>query len=55
MTSMYNKLYNKQDGLFSSNTSYLHKRQGSMNEFKKTYKPFDIMKSCLFYDNTFIF
>ncbi len=27
MTSMYNKLCNKQDGLFSSSMSYLHKKQ----------------------------
>jgi hypothetical protein len=31
---MYNKLCNKQDGLFSSSMSYLHKKQGSPNEFK---------------------
>jgi hypothetical protein len=30
---MYNKLCNKQDGLFSSSKSYLHKEQGSSNEF----------------------
>jgi hypothetical protein len=33
---MYNKLCNKQDGLFSSSMSYLHKKQGSPNEFKNT-------------------
>ncbi len=32
MTSMYNKLCNKQGGLFSSNRSYLHKGHGSPNE-----------------------
>jgi len=30
---MYTKLCNKQDGLFSSNKSYLHKKQKSSNEF----------------------
>jgi hypothetical protein len=38
MISMHNKLCNKQDGLFSFNKSYLHKGQGSPNEFEKTYK-----------------
>ncbi len=37
MISMHNKLCNKQDGLFSYK-SYLHKGQGSLNEFEKTYK-----------------
>jgi len=36
---MYNKLCNKQNGLFSFSGSDLHKGQGSLNEFKKTYKP----------------
>jgi hypothetical protein len=35
ITSMYNILCNKQDKLFSSTRLYLHKRQGSPNEFKK--------------------
>ncbi len=39
MTSMYNKLCNKKNGLFSSNMSYLQKGQKSSNEFFKTYKP----------------
>jgi hypothetical protein len=29
---MYDKLCNKQDGLFSSSKSYLHKGQGSPNK-----------------------
>jgi hypothetical protein len=32
MTSMYNKLCNKQDGLFSFSKLYLHKGQGSPNK-----------------------
>jgi hypothetical protein len=48
-------VYNKQDGLFSFNKSCLHKGQKSLNEFKKTYKPFDFIKSCLFYGKIFIF
>jgi hypothetical protein len=35
----YHKLCNKQDKLFSSSRSYLHKGQGLPNEFWKTYKP----------------
>ncbi len=54
MISMYNKLCNKQDKLFSSSKSYLHKGHGSYNEFNKTYKPFDLIKPCLFYVNIFI-
>ncbi len=52
---MYNKLCNKQDELFSSSKSYLHKGQESLNKFKKTYKLFDIIESCLFYGKFFIF
>ncbi len=37
MTSMYNKLCNKKDGLFSTSRSYLHKGEGSPNAFNKTY------------------
>jgi hypothetical protein len=33
MTSIYNKLCDKQDGFFSFSKSYLHKGQGSPNEF----------------------
>ncbi len=44
ITSMYNKLCNKQDGLSSSSKSYFHKGQGSPNEFFKTYKPFDFIE-----------
>jgi hypothetical protein len=43
---MYNKLCNKQDRFFSSSRSYLDKGQGLPNEFKKTYKPFDLIKFC---------
>jgi hypothetical protein len=50
-----NKLCNKQDGLFSSSKSYLHKGQGSPNKLKKTYKPFNIIKSYLIDNNIFIF
>jgi len=32
MTSLHNKLYNEQNGLFSSSKSYLHKGWGSPNE-----------------------
>jgi hypothetical protein len=52
---MCNKLCNKQNGLFSFSMSYLHKKQGSPNEFKNTYKTFDLIKSFLFYGNNFIF
>jgi hypothetical protein len=55
MMDMNNKLHNKQDRLFSSNMSYLHKELGSQNEFKKTYKSSDFIKSCLFYGNNFKF
>ncbi len=55
MTSMSNKSCNKQGGLFSFSRLYLHKGQGSPNEFKKTYKPFDLIEACLFYGNIFIF
>jgi hypothetical protein len=48
-------IYNKQHGLFSSNRSYLHNGQGSLNEFKKAYKPFGFIKSSLYHDNIFIF
>jgi hypothetical protein len=48
MTSMYNKLFKKQDGLFSSSWSYLHKGQGSSNELKNIDKPFDFIKLCFF-------
>ncbi len=41
---MYNKLCNKQGGLFSSNRSYLHEGQGSPNEFLKIYKLLDFIK-----------
>jgi hypothetical protein len=54
MTSMYNKLCNKLNGLFFFSKSYLHKVQGSPNECKKTYKPLYLMKSFLFYDKIFI-
>ncbi len=36
---MFNKLCNTQDGLSSSNMTYLHKGQKSSKEFFKTYKP----------------
>jgi hypothetical protein len=52
---MYNKWYNKQDGLFSFSKSYLHKGQWSPNEFKKIIKPFDLVKLCMFYGNIFMF
>jgi hypothetical protein len=39
MTFLYHKLCNKQNKLFSSSRSYLHKGQRLPNEFKKTYKP----------------
>jgi hypothetical protein len=48
-------MYNKQHVLFSSNKSYLHNGQGSPNEFRKIYKPFDFIKSSLYHDNNFIF
>ncbi len=52
MAFSYNKLCNKQDAFFSR--SYLHKGQRSPKcEFKKTYKPFDLIKSCLVYANIF--
>jgi hypothetical protein len=54
MTFIYNKLCNKQDELFFRK-SYLQKGQGFSNEFLKTYKPFYLMKSCLFYNNILIF
>ncbi len=54
MTSLSNKLYNKQDGFFFSR-SYLHNGQGSPNEFLKTCKPFNLIKLCLFYGNIFMF
>ncbi len=38
MTSMYNKHYNKQDGLFISSMSFFHNGQGSPNKFYKTNK-----------------
>jgi hypothetical protein len=50
---MYNKLCNKQDGLFSSSKSYFHKGQGSPNEFFKAYKPFDLIE-LLNYFNIFV-
>jgi hypothetical protein len=43
------------DGLFSSRKSYLHKGKRSQNEFEKTFKPFNLIKSCLFYNNILIF
>ncbi len=43
---MYNKLCNKQDQFFSSSRSDLDKEQGSPDEFKKTYKPFDLIEFC---------
>jgi len=52
---MCNKLCNKEDEFFYSKMSYLHKGQGSPQWFKKKYKPFDLIKLCLFYDNIFIF
>ncbi len=48
-------LCNKLNGLFFYRKSYFHKVQGSPNEFKKTYKPFYLMKSFLFYGNIFIY
>ncbi len=33
MSSMYNKLCNKQNGLFYPNSPCLHKGQGTPNEF----------------------
>jgi hypothetical protein len=51
MTSMYNKLCNKQNGLFSSNMSYLQKGQKSSNEFFKTYKPLNSSNSTCFMAN----
>jgi len=47
MTSMFNKLHNKQDGFSFSSMSYLHKGQKSSNEFLKTYKP--MISSNLFF------
>jgi ATP/ADP translocase len=35
MTFMHNKLCNKQDGLFSSSRSYLHKGQDHEMSFKR--------------------
>jgi hypothetical protein len=55
MTSMYNKLCNKQAGLFSTSMSYLHKGEGSPIEFNKNYTSFDLIKLCLFHGNIFIF
>ncbi len=53
VTSAYNKLCNKQDGLFSFSKSYFHKGQKSPNEFFKTYKPFDFIE-LLIYLNIFV-
>ncbi len=36
----------QKNGLFSSIMLYLQKIQRSPNKFKKTYKPFDFIKSC---------
>ncbi len=46
MTSIYNKLRNKQDNFIFLKRSYLQKGQASSTNFFKTYKPFYLMKSC---------
>jgi hypothetical protein len=55
MTSVSNKLSNKKKDFFSFNKLSLHKGWWQPNEFKKKIKPFDLIKSCLFYGNIFIF
>jgi hypothetical protein len=55
MTFIYNKLWNKQDGFLNFSNSYLHKGKIWWNDLKKTYKPFDLIKLCLFYGNICIF
>ncbi len=54
MASMYNKKNPIHKMIFFSNKSYLHNGQGSPNEFENMYKPFDLIKVCLFYSNIFI-
>jgi len=55
MASMYNKKIQYIRWFFFSNRSYLHNGQGSPNEFENMYKPFDLIKLCLFYSNIFSF
>jgi hypothetical protein len=50
---MINYIINNIEFFFSC--SYFHKEEGSPNELKKIYKPFDFIKLCLFYDKIFIF
>jgi hypothetical protein len=52
MTSMYNKLCNKQDHEFFY--IGLQKGQRSSNEFLKAYKKNYLIKLCLFYNNILI-
>jgi len=53
MTSMYNKLCNKQDGLFSSSRSYLHKGQGYHQMSLKIHTNHLISSSCVFFMTKF--
>jgi hypothetical protein len=48
LISMYNKLCNKKYELFF-NVSYLHKGQGSPNEFWNVYKWLDLIELCSFH------
>jgi hypothetical protein len=54
MTSIYNKLCNKQDVLFSSSTSNLHKGQGSPNNLKRCTNHL-ISLNCVLYEIIYIF
>jgi hypothetical protein len=52
---MYNKSHHKQDGFFPLSKSHFYNGEGSLNEVLNTYKSFDLIKLCLFYNIIFIF
>jgi hypothetical protein len=55
MTSIYNKLCNKKMDCFLLIDRICIRDDDNQMSQKKTIKPFDLIKSCLFYGNIFIF